>query len=308
MICVTPYEKPDLDGFACAIAYAELLRHQGGEAEACITGTPHPEAQYIMETYKFAYPRHTHTADSQVILVDASTLAGLPKTVNPMKVIEIIDHRQINEVKDFPKAKTHIEFVGAAATLIAEKFRYGRLQPSTMTATLLYGAIISNTLNFQAKLTTNRDKIAATWLQQQLDLGPDFIQAMFEAKSDLAGSKLKQRFDQDFGKFIFGDWKVGVVQLEMLHVKKFWKEREAEILKELEAIKKKHKLNTVFLTCIDLEEGFNLFVSTDAKTQGILKETVGVLFDGNHYAFRDGVIMRKEIRVLLQRLLIPQVT
>ena len=73
--------------------------------------------------------------------------------------IEVVDHRAVNEADKFQNAKIQIEMVGSAATLIAEKFLHATTSTSPESAALLYSAIISNTINFQANVTTDRDII-----------------------------------------------------------------------------------------------------------------------------------------------------
>src|SRR3989338_2413616 len=131
-----------------------------------IIGEPHDEAKYILDRFGFEYPPMIESADNfdEVILVDASDLNGLEGKISAEKVIEIIDHRKIHEADKFSKAKAQIELVGAAATLVAEKFIQNKVDISKESATLVYGAIISNTLNFKGSVTTDRDKVAAEWL------------------------------------------------------------------------------------------------------------------------------------------------
>ena len=50
----------------------------------------------------------------------------------------------------------------------------------------------------------------------------------------------------------------------------------------------------VFLTCIDLQEGFNLFVVFDNETKKLLSEMLNVKFE-NNMAKKEGIIMRKEL-------------
>ena len=51
MTITTTYEGPDLDGYSCAVAYAELLRAQGKEAKAAIFGEPQLEVQWILSKF-----------------------------------------------------------------------------------------------------------------------------------------------------------------------------------------------------------------------------------------------------------------
>ena len=126
-IIVTAYSNPDLDGTACAIAYAEFLQKKGNNAVVAIFGIPHREAQFVFNTFHIEQPIHAEETLSKmdkVILVDASDLRGISDKINPEQVIEIFDHRKIHEADKFPHAKAQIELVGSCATLIAEKFFY----------------------------------------------------------------------------------------------------------------------------------------------------------------------------------------
>ena len=53
-VLVTSYVSPDLDGFACAIAYAEFLNKTGKPAETVIYGTPHDEALFLIKHFNFS--------------------------------------------------------------------------------------------------------------------------------------------------------------------------------------------------------------------------------------------------------------
>jgi manganese-dependent inorganic pyrophosphatase len=181
---VTAYENPDVDGTACAYAYAEFLNKQGTEALAVVFGVPHREAQFVMKEFKIeGFAKGEEHLAEKVVLVDASDLRGLSDKLAPNQVIEIIDHRKIHEAEKFPNAKSQIELVGSAATLIAEKFKAASIEPSEEAAALLFSAIVSNTINFQAKVTTDRDQEMAEWLQSFVEIPDDYVHRMFADKS-----------------------------------------------------------------------------------------------------------------------------
>jgi len=124
-ILVTAYSNPDLDGTACMIAYAEFLQKEGYSATAAFYGVLHREAQFVFDTFNIVCPKNADsfsTKTTRVVLVDASDVNGISNSIHPLQVIELIDHRKINQAHRFPHAKIQIELVGAAATLIAEKF------------------------------------------------------------------------------------------------------------------------------------------------------------------------------------------
>lgn len=303
-ILVTAYVNADVDGVAGAMAYAEFLNYKGISAIAGIVGEPHDEAKYILNRFNIEYPLILNNADDydQVILVDASDLNGLEGKIDPEKVIEIIDHRKIHEAEKFPNAKTQIEMVGAAATLVAEKFINENIPISQNSAILLYGAIVSNTLNFKNTTNTQRDIDIANWLKDQAKLDDNFWKELFIAKSDLTGKKLQDRMDSEIANFDFGGKRLGIVQLEIIGARELVKNREEEILEKLEEIKKELNLDLIFLTIPDLELEINIFVTNNSEMKNILESTLNVTFI-NNIAERSGFIMRKQITPLLKEYL-----
>ena len=298
-VVVTSYTEPDLDGYSCAVAYAEFLNKTGIPAVVRIFGTPHIEATYLLEKFGFKIEEDKNASLEKVVLVDASELRDLDKFIKIENVVEVIDHRKVNDASSFVNAKIQIELVGSAATLIAEKFYKQNIDISVPAATLLYGAIVSNTLNFRAKVTTDRDRQIAEWLNHKLRLTKEFIDDMFRAKSDVSGEKLAQRIEADFAWFQFGTQKIGCAQLEIMDARPLVENRKDELLQILKDLKTKDGLDKIFMSVIDLGEGFNAFVTDDVEMQPILSEALGITFEDN-LAFRDGYIMRKEIAPLLK--------
>ncbi len=300
-ILVTCYVGPDLDGYAGTFAYAEFLNKQGVKAVAGIVGEAHAEAKYVCNRFKIT-PSLT-IADSlnysEIILVDASDLNGLGGKIEFDKIIEIIDHRQINEADKFPRARKQIELVGAAATLVAEKFINNKVEISVEAAILLYSAIISNTLNFRAGVTTERDLVAAAWLRQKLEISDDYWKELFLAKSDTSGDKLAQLMGSEIAVFEIGGKKISIVQLELIGAEKLIEEREFDILAILNNLKAEKKLDCIFLTVIELEKEKNYFVTEDLNLKMTLGKVLGARFAGP-VGVREGMIMRKQIVPLIK--------
>ena len=300
-ILVTCYMNPDLDGVSGSFAYAEFLQKTGGIAVAGIFGEPHEEAKYVFDRFNIQYPQILLDAQDfdEVILVDSSDLKGLGGKVAPEKVVEIIDHREINDASAFPNAKIQIELVGAAATLVAEKFMENDTVVSKEAAILLCGGILSNTLNFKATVATERDKEVFDWLNKTAKLSDDFCRELFLAKSDVTGNKLRERILGDFTWFEMGDKKVGIAQIEMVGAKKLIEDREADILQILEEVRIEKQLDFVFQSTLELEEGKSFFVAENSEMRRLLEKVLNIEF-GRNLAIREGLIMRKQIVPLLK--------
>ncbi len=303
-ILVTSYMSPDLDGFACAYAYTEFLNKQNQRAILGISGEPHEEAKFLLKQYNIPFvPQSFNPADfARIILVDASDLQGIDPRINPDQVIEVIDHRKVNEMEAFKNAKVQVEMVGSAATLIAEKFIGGKVVMSRDAAVLLYGAIVSNTLNFKANITTDRDRNVAAWLAAFIHPPADFVMAMFAAKSNVTKENLSEAIDHDFASFDLSK-RVGVGQLEMIGAEEFVAQLKPDILGKLEFLKQTENFDLIFLSVVDLEKGQNIFITADQSSQELLTSIFGFQFTDNA-AIRPGLILRKEIMPLIKEKLV----
>jgi manganese-dependent inorganic pyrophosphatase len=280
---ITSYKNPDLDGIACIFAYTEFLRKNNKDVTAVICGSYHREAKFVFNSFniqEFEYTENLINESHEIILVDTSNLYSISDKIKPEKVVEIIDHRIIHEANRFPNAKVQIELVGSAATLIAEKFFNNKIIISQESATLLFSAIVSNTINFQANVTTSRDYKMANWLQTNFSLPNNYIHNMFRNKSQI-NKGLKEIIIEDFATFHFYNYRIGIAQLEIIEVDAFIKENLNEIRNLLCEIRKENSLTHIFLTCIDLELAFNTIMVIDQITKRSLEQVLKVTFKDN---------------------------
>lgn len=164
---ITSYVCPDVDGIGCMYAYSELLRKNGVNSGYYFEGKLKKEANIILDLFNIKLNSEVEVKeDDDIILVDNNELNFLPKCIRKEKIVEIIDHHaKCNWIDDEPNIKCQIEFIGAAATMIAERFKIQGITPSRESAILMYYGIISNTMNLKIKMTTSRDKEMAIWLK-----------------------------------------------------------------------------------------------------------------------------------------------
>lgn len=234
---VTPKVNPDLDGTSCAIAYSNLLRQLGRCAEGWITGSPQSEVRYFIEKHNIKIPTRSDEASDDwddFVLVDASSIKGMPKAVISERVVESIDHRAGEAQKEFPNATIQNELIGAAATMIVEKFIDAEKRMPLDCAKLLYGGIYHNTLNFIATNAVQRDRDAAKYLETNFGLGEEIIKEMFDYSTREVESDVKTALENDAKEFGEG-WKIGAYQLIVWGDKVFaQKSSVAEYINELQ--------------------------------------------------------------------------
>lgn len=297
MIYCTSYESPDLDGVACSIAYAEYLNLTGKNAKPVYFGSLGLETKFF-ETKFGNLPIKSKSGgygrNDNIILLDTADPDAIDSNIPPEKVTEIFDHRKLVFLDKFTQATTTIELVGSCATLITERFMNKQIKPSELTATLLYGAIVSNTINFKNKVTTGRDIKAAGWLKSGLDLSNDFVKSMFGYKSNFEPNNISQILNQDFSIKEFGGEKVGIAQLEVVELPGLLNLTNKLLINFLHEKIRVEKLDYVLFTGIDVYEGFNILVTADEKSEKFFSKVLGIEKIGEGYKTKE-IIMRKEI-------------
>ena len=183
----------DIDVLACAVAYEELLRKMGKQAFAAPAKTwnqtiPASIRKWPIETHSVFDAKQT----DRFILVDISDPDHLDDNVFPECISEVFDHHYGHEQvwQEIIPEHTHIEKVGACATLIWEQFKKEGKEEhiSELSANLLYTAIFANTLDFKAKVTDRRDREAAKQIYPYTNLPADWKALYY---NEIEGSLLK---------------------------------------------------------------------------------------------------------------------
>ena len=155
----------DIDGYAGILAFAELLRARGEDAVAASTSILNETVPSILRQENHYFQAgYKPTPFDTFTIIDVSDPAYFDKMVAIDRVDEIIDHHlgfeHIWAMR--PNVQTDIEFIGAAATQIYQRWLESGLLPkiSQSSAKLLACGILDNTLNLGAELTTSADHSA----------------------------------------------------------------------------------------------------------------------------------------------------
>ena len=82
--------------------------------------------------------------------------------------------------------------------------------------------------------------------------------------------------------------------MEIVDVEKFIKENISELSIILNDLKVDRKFDFIFLSCIDIEKGFNIFIFIDDNSRSLVENSLDIKFE-NNICKRDNIIMRKEI-------------
>ena len=196
----------DIDAYACMVAMAELLNLQGIPALAfseapcnySVCSSLTMEGQIACKL-----PSDFDGNDAKYIIVDVSDPEFLKNSVPLDRVIAVYDHHVGFE--DYWTSRigdgSHIEFIGAAATLIYREWERTGLthEMKISTAKLLIAAILDNTLNLTSSNTTPEDIEVFRALCAYADVGEEFRASYF--------FEVQKSVEADLQNALFGDIK-----------------------------------------------------------------------------------------------------
>lgn len=292
---VTTYINPDMDGISLMYAYTELLNKKGEQAKYYFEGTMKKEAEIVLNKFNIKLNNINKLEnDDKIVLVDTNYLTELSKDVKKENIVEIIDHHNRDSwLDDNTNIKIQIELIGAAATLVAERFKNENIGISRESAILLYYGIISNTMNLKIKLTSKKDIEMADWLKQQVPEITDKITTeIFVEKSEI-GDSLREEMEVEFkDQFMSISWSMG--QLEVANVEDFLNKYENDIRKILNTVSVENSVDYISVNCMDIINGYSIIVARDEKTAKVISNAVGFEFN-DLKAKTNELVSRKEI-------------
>jgi hypothetical protein len=214
--------------------------------------------------------------------------------VDVNRVTEVIDHHPGNEQlwQDRLSDKATIEFIGAACTLVYEKWQAADKLPeiSETSARLLMTGILDNTLNFEAGVTTERDRSAYENLAKYADLPADwptqyFSECQRAIEADLATAlknDTKTMSETAVLPRVFG-------QIVIWNARELLERRAGEISAIMTDMDEDWGVNV-----ISIGEGHNYFLATNPATQAKFAKLYPVEFQ-NDIAPTTKLLLRKEI-------------
>jgi len=293
-ILVTAKVNPDLDGTSCTLAYADLLKQTGWDAEGIVSGSRQSEVKYFIEKHNIQVPTRNNEVSGnwdEFILVDASSMKGMPKVVVANKVVEAIDHRAGEPEKEFPNAKIQNELIGAAATIVVERFIKAdkKIQPDH--AKLLYGAIYHNTLNFIATNATQRDRDAIKYLEIGFGLNEGIIYEMFDFATRAVEGDIKTALENDAKEFGAAR-KIGACQL-IVWGKEVFTQKEL-ITASVRFLKSKKDISWAFVNIVDLKSKKSHIFVDGTEGEKVLSKALNAKFD-NGWVVLPNALLRKQI-------------
>lgn len=283
----------DIDAYASCIAYAKLLNLKGIQAKAVSTAKINESITHYLLELDSKLEEYKKDDNDEFIIIDVSNKDYFDDIVEENKIIEIIDHHVGYE--DYWKKKlgnkSNIEFIGAVATLIVELYEKENMikkMPKDI-ACLLMSAILDNTLNFKAKVTTARDKSAYKKLEKISNFKKNYAEKYF--------LECQLNIEKDLKKAIENDTKIEAITTQLPKIfaqltiwdKNNILDKKDLIYNTLDNIDPEWMMN---LIC--LKDGKSYIIASNTEVQKKLENLLNGEFQ-NDVMKLDNVWLRKEV-------------
>lgn len=153
------------------------------------------------------------------ILVDHSAKNQSIANIDEAIIEEIIDHHHIGNIEtSYPIYYRNMK-CGCTSSIVALLYKENGIVPSREYAGLMLGAIISDTMYFKSKTTTEFDKKTAEWLAElaQVDLNK-FALGVLSASISLTKSTPENILNRDLKSYEIGKYKIAIGQTNFEHM------------------------------------------------------------------------------------------
>ena len=203
----------------------------------------------------------------RVILVDHAEQAQSVAGVDQAEIVEILDHHHIGSIETRVPVTATFDPVGSTATLVVERFRQNGMEPSRATATMLLGAVLSDTVILNSATTTERDRAVVDYLERVLAVDASQLgREMFEATSDVSELSAEQIVSRDAKQYqVSSGNTICIAQIEV--VGDALLDRKDELLEAMRKTRENRDLELYALMVTDvLTKGTELLVAGDTTT------------------------------------------
>ncbi|HEY2769054.1 MAG TPA: putative manganese-dependent inorganic diphosphatase [Solirubrobacteraceae bacterium] len=200
----------------------------------------------------------------RVLLVDHAEQAQSVAGVEHAEIVEILDHHHIGSIETRVPVTATFDPVGSTATLVVERFRQNGMEPSRPTATMLLGAVLSDTVILNSPTTTQRDHAVVEYLERVLVVDADQLgREMFEATSDVSEVAAEEIVTRDAKQYqAQSGGTICIAQVEV--VGRGLLERKTELLEAMGKARSNRDVELYALMVTDvLAKGTDLLVAGD---------------------------------------------
>ena len=209
---VIGHKSPDPDSIGSAIAFAELLNANGIQAVPAASERIDNESAYALQVLGLETPRILEDArDKQFILVDHSSYAHAIDSMAQARIVGILDHHGMGDVKSAEVIPVLSLPVGATGSLVCLCFQGCQTEITSSAARAMLMGILSDTRNMTYNVTDLDREAYETLLPIA---GIEDINALYEgmsnAKMTYEGMTTEEIFNSKYKEYTAGPYRFGI--------------------------------------------------------------------------------------------------
>lgn len=294
-VLVFGHQNPDTDAIGAAIAFANLQKELGIDAEAVALGEPNEETQYALDHFGLTAPRVVESVEAEaadVMLVDHNEFQQSISDIEAANILAVVDHHRIANFQTADPLYYRAEPVGCTSTIVLKLYKEKNVAVPKEIAGIMLSAIVSDTLLFKSPTCTEEDVAAAKELAEAADVDLDsYGLAMLKAGTNLADKSEAELLDLDAKSFPMADKTVRVAQVNTVDLDEVFARQEA--LKAAMIAENAEKGYDLFLLLVTniLNSDSELLVAGEPREKVIEAFNVQLVDDR---AFLPGVVSRKK--------------
>ncbi|WP_028402636.1 manganese-dependent inorganic pyrophosphatase [Ectobacillus panaciterrae] len=294
-VLIFGHKNPDTDTICSAIAYAELKKQLGMNAEPVRLGDVNGETQFALNYFQVEAPRLVEAVAaeaSSVILVDHNERQQSADDIDKVRVLEVIDHHRIANFETSDPLYYRAEPVGCTATILNKLYKEHGVAIRKEIAGLMLSAIISDSLLFKSPTCTEQDVAAARELAEIAEVDMEsYGLDMLKAGADLSDKTIEQLISLDAKEFQMGSSKVEIAQVNAVDTNDVLA-RQEELEAALSQVIAKKELDLFLLVVTDILNNDSVALALGRAANAVEKAYNVTLV--NNTAVLKGVVSRKK--------------
>lgn len=294
-LLVFGHKNPDTDTICSAIAYAELKKKLGVDAEPVRLGEVNSETQFALNYFNAEAPRLVENVANEaqsVILVDHNERQQSADGLENVKIKEVIDHHRVANFETSDPLYFRVEPVGCTATILNKLYKENNVAISKEVAGLMLSAIISDSLLFKSPTCTEEDVVAARELADVAGVDADsYGLEMLKAGANVSDKTAQQLVSLDSKEFSMNGNKVQIAQVNVVDPKDVL-ERQSELEEVMNQQITENGLDLFLLVITDILNNDSVGLAIGEKTSAVEKAFNVTLT--NKTAELKGVVSRKK--------------
>lgn len=301
-VLIFGHQNPDTDAIGAAIAFANLQKELGVDAEAVALGTPNEETQFALDHFGLTAPRVvTAIADetNDIMLVDHNEFQQSVSDIEKLNILAVVDHHRIANFQTANPLYYRAEPVGCTSTIVLKMYKEKGITVPAKIAGMMLSAIVSDTLLFKSPTCTQEDIDAANELAALagVDLNSYGLD-LLKAGTNLGTKTEAELLDLDAKSFPMADKTVRIAQVNTVDLDEVFARQDALREAMLSAnVENGYDLFLLLVTNV-LDSDSELLVAGEPRDK--VTEAFGVQLT-NDRAFLPGVVSRK-------KQIVPQLT